>query len=187
MKMNLKKLKFEDLRPGDYIGVKKDNGETEMIYAFNPVEIDIKGIKKTIKIEDIVNSRYGSAEYLKKNIAKSPIKTINRDNMEKDLKILEATFNPTYIEIFNKRDEERARKNAEKIQIKYDYLHKAFTELELKKELGDLEEINTLLFCEAETLLNKIYNRINKKANAKNIRIARKLAELKNENYIECT
>ena len=68
----------------------------------------------------------------------------------------------------------------------YNNLATAYKELGYKKDLENLKELDDLLYCEAEGFMLKIMERIDKKANAKNLKLYKKLAELKDEDIITC-
>lgn len=78
-------------------------------------------------------------------------------------------------------------KNKTRIQKKYNDLKTAYTELGYKTDLATLAELDDLLYCEAETFMDKIYERIDKKNNAKNLKLSKFLANLNNKPVNTCT
>jgi len=78
------------------------------------------------------------------------------------------------MDVFNRHVEHESsmrRKYADRIQSNFDMLYTIHTELNYKTDLVKLDEINTLLFCEAKVLLDKMVDKINKKSTAKSIKL----------------
>ena len=93
------------------------------------------------------------------------------------------------INVFNKHIEYKnssRRKHAYKIQSNFDMLYTINTELNYKSDIAKLDEINTLLFCEAEVLLNKMIEKINKKSTAKSIRLYKAMCKYNETEPITC-
>lgn len=91
---------------------------------------------------------------------------------------------PTFIYKYNQQaiKEREAKKKA--IQDKFDMLKEIC--FDYKTDLKTLEECDQLYYCEADTVMQKMIDRINKKGSAKALIIARRMAEYKKEDYIDC-
>ena len=93
------------------------------------------------------------------------------------------------IYVFNKHMEyenNNRRKHADRTQLTFNMLYAIHTELNYKSDLAKLDEINTLLFCEAELLLDKMINKINKKSTAKSIRLYKAMCKYNETEPITC-
>ena len=93
------------------------------------------------------------------------------------------------MDVFNRHIEyenSTRRKHTDKIQSNFDMLYTIHTELNCKADLARLDEINTLLFCEAEVLLDKMVDKINKKSTAKSIRLYKAMCKYNETEPITC-
>lgn len=95
-------------------------------------------------------------------------------------------YNKNFLEKYNEALKTKRENNKRIIQKQYDELMQVFTELEYKSDIKTMKDIDTLLYCEASTMMDKIEERINKKSNPKNMRIYKRLKELRDETIITC-
>ena len=74
-----------------------------------------------------------------------------------------------------------------KVQKQYDELTTVFTELEHFKDLANMQELDDLLYCEAEAFMMKMEGRIHKRANAKNLKLSKALNDLRDKPNLNCS
>ena len=111
---------------------------------------------------------------------------IIKNKYPKIWKKIEKNYNPNFIDIVNNTLQEQRNNYKSKVQKQFDELYEIHKKLNYKSDLVKLDEINTLLYCEAEVLLDKIEEKINKKSTAKSIRLYKALMKLRNKEIIEC-
>jgi len=100
--------------------------------------------------------------------------------------IYESYVNEDYVDKRNKEEEKKIKEKTKEIDKKYNLLMQAYKNLRYKKDIENLKELDDLLYCEAEPILDKILSRIEKKSNPKNIKLYKEIARLEKKQIIEC-
>jgi hypothetical protein len=158
--------------------IRNENKYAKEIQPLIKQKINIFGVELEANMNDVLEMKYGRYVYL--NIKKDFVEKY-KDKYEEQLNIEEIKKG---VEEKKKEVDERNKK----IQKLYDELYEVYSSLGYKSDIKKLEEINELLYCEAETFLNKIENKIFEKKTAKAIRCFKKLMEIRNKSdeIIEC-
>lgn len=97
-----------------------------------------------------------------------------KDIQNKELKeLMFSNVNQDYIDAYNNLKKKKRQKNKERIQNKYNALLSAYQEHGSKNQIKDIEDIDKLLYCEAETIIDAKVKTISKRSTAKNILLSK--------------
>lgn len=136
------------------------------------IELDVLGTQHVVDLTTLVgNITYAEA------VEKHP----------KVAEHLDKHYNADLIDRANNMLQDRKNTYAAKIQKLYDELLQVYTDLGYKTDAKNLSEVNDLLYCEAESFLRGMEDRINKKANAKNLKLYKALQTLRGKDIISCS
>lgn len=97
-----------------------------------------------------------------------------KDIENKELKeLMLSNVNQYYIDAYNNLKNKEREANKERIQNKYNALLSAYKQHGSNKQIKDIEDIDKLLYCEAETIIDAKVKTISKRSTAKNILLSK--------------
>ena len=145
------------------------------LYTIPKLTKDVKILGETITI-DIIH---------KLGIGKMLFKTVEKEHplIAKELK---KRVSKNYFDEINKNTIANAKAYKEKVQKQYNELFQLFTEYGTKSDIATMKDINDLYYCEAEGFMLKLEERINKKANPKNLKLYKALMGIRGKDIITC-
>ena len=95
-------------------------------------------------------------------------------------------YNKDYLEGLKETKEAAQKESVARIDKQYKELIQLYSELGYKTDLENLTILDHLLYCEAEGFMMKMEERINKKSNPKNLRLYKRLMEIREQEAITC-
>lgn len=96
------------------------------------------------------------------------------DIENKELKeLMLSNVNKHYIDAYSNLKKKEREANKQRIQNKYNALLSAYQEHGSKNQIKDIEDIDKLLYCEAETIIDAKVKTISKRSTAKNILLSK--------------
>ena len=101
-------------------------------------------------------------------------------------KKLKAKVPKIYFQEINTRTVTKRKKYKEEVQKQYDELTQLFKEYGSRADKTMMQDINDLSYCEAQGFMLKLEERINKKANPKNLRLYKALQAIRGKDVITC-
>ena len=145
------------------------------LYIEPKITKDVKILGETIAI-DVIHEL---------GIGKMLFKTVEKEHplIAKELK---KRVPKNYFDEINKNTIDNAKVYKEKVQKQYDELFQLFSEYGTKSDIATMKDINDLYYCEAEGFMLKLEERINKKANPKNLKLYKALMAIRNNDIIVC-
>jgi len=171
---------FSDEKPSDYdYGYNLSNlvGITTNHKVKPEITKNVKALGRIFKVNVLAELGIGGTTTLKQLTEDHP-----------DLgKIIKSMYIKGWMEEVNKHIIEKRENYKSKIQKQYNELTTAYTELGLAKDLQNLQELDTLLYCEAQGFMEKLETRIAKCGNAKNLKIHKALQTIRNKHIVTCT
>jgi len=125
--------------------------------------LDLASITTNITIKDLKENHLKIWNLYKKDYDKEFIKNVNQI-------------------LVDNRESSKA-----KVKKLYDEMLTIHTELGYKADVRNIEAMNSLLYCEAQGLLMKMEDNINKKSNAKRITLYKALCAIRDKTPVECS
>lgn len=166
---------YENTLIGSYVSIGNKYPTIDVEVVGTVITLDVRQVLKEIQLG---KGNYRS--YVEPSISMREVEEISPEIFI----YLESKLNPEYLDTANELTKKLKERRKNESQELYNKLYNAYEELGYQKDIKFLKEIDTLTYCEAETLLNKRLNLINKKQNAKNIKLWNILNPA---NEVDCT